>query len=887
MSISVRRSLCLCTLAAFLFGCQSSPQPSNDPDDDNTAVRPAIDALDRATADSRDRRIRKLSYEATIDIASSEQEFSGETLIRFELTNASSDLTLDFTGGSLDNISVNGAQLSPAYNGYFITLPAAALKPGANAIEIAYRRPFGHDGTGLHRFVDPEDDRTYMHSYLWPYYANRVIPSFDQPSLKARFKLQVIAPENWEVVSTMPGTARSHSAATRLWSFDETPPISTYFFSLHAGPYHIWRDDSGDVPLRLMARQSLARYVAAEEWLEITQNGMTYFQDYFDIPYPFDKYDQLIVPEFNIGGMENAAAVTYTEFYVQRQPSNLVQRERRAGTILHELAHMWFGDLVTHDWWNGMWLNESFATQMASLSLAETTDFGDQWHKYFTDSKTAAYALDSRVTTHPIELPVTSTTQFAELFDAITYQKGGSALHQLRYRIGPENYRRGVSNYLKDNAWGTTTLADFIQHHSNASGTDLSTWSKNWLTRPGFNTLGAEAVCESGIISSVIVTQTAPDEWPFLRSHHSMLALYDFNAEQKLVVMLELPIVIDGAREEIEMPGNTPCPVLLNPNFGDWTYAKIAVSDADAQLLTDYLAAIEDPLSRSMFLQSLYDKAMAGGIPIADYVRLALKLADTEQNFRVLEQLTDTLAESIHMLQRLRPETNSVLPRLLDDVEVLGLRQAEFADSQDLKRLWFDLFLDVASSRAALGTSRALLEGRTDIEGLEMSQDYRWRLLSILSKGKAYGVPELWQAEIENDSSDLGQRNLLTAQAAVPVLANKERWVDELQSPTTITNLSRQRAVMAQLFPATQTKLQLQLLTRILGALPQMSRSADTYFLSSYTASLLTPMCTAESSALMQATLDEFGAELHPTVRKFLLEAHQADVECDALRAVQ
>lgn len=534
-----------------------------------------------------------------------------------------------------------------------------------------------------------------------------------------------------------------------------------------------------------------------------------------------------------------------------------------------------------------MWLNESFATQMASLALAETTDFGDQWHKFFTDGKTAAYALDSRVTTHPVEMPVTSTTQFAELFDAITYDKGGSALHQLRYRVGPEIYRRGVSAYLKDNAWGTTTLADFIQHHSDASGTDLSTWSEKWLTRPGFNTLGAAAVCEEGMVRTVIVTQTAPDEWPFLRSHHSMLALYDFNAEQELVVTLELPIIMDGARKEIEMPANTPCPALLNPNFGDWTYAKIAISDSDAQLLNDHLAAIEDPLSRSMFLQSLYDKAMAGEMPIANYVRLALNLADTEQNFRVLEQLTGTLAASIHMLQRLRPETDKVLPRLLDDVEELGLKQAHFAESQDLKRLWFDLFLNVASSRAALGTSRALLDGRTDIEGLEMSQDYRWRLLSILSKGKAYGVPRLWQTEIENDPSDLGQRNLLTVQAATPVLENKKHWVDELQSPTSINNLSRQRAVMAQLFPATQTELQLQLLTRILGALPQMSRSADTYFLSSYTASLLTPMCTAESSALMQATLDEFGEELHPTARKYLREAHQADVECEALRAAQ
>lgn len=887
MPVAIRGLLSLFVLCLISYGCHSPAVIPNDTGATGLVPRPAVDALDRATANSREQRVSNLRYSATIDIASDADKFAGAVQIEFDLSDATMDLTLDFTGGTVLETVLNGQALTPAYNGFFVTLPAASLKLGPNSLRVSYQRPFGHDGTGLHRFEDSEDGRTYMHSYLWPYYANRVIPSFDQPGLKATFNLQVIAPTGWEVVSTMPGLAAAHTAGTRLWTFTETPKISTYYFSLHAGPYHIWSDNTGDVPLRLMARQSLAKYVAAEEWLGITQNGMTYFQDYFDIPYPFEKYDQLIVPEFNIGGMENAAAVTYTESYVQRQPSNRAQRERRAGTILHELAHMWFGDLVTHDWWNGMWLNESFATQMASLALAETTDFGDQWHKFFTDSKTAAYALDSRVTTHPVEMPVASTTQFAQLFDAITYNKGGSALHQLRYRVGPDDYRRGVSAYLKDHAWGTTTLDDFIRHQGAAAGTDLTTWSNNWLMKPGFNTLAAEPVCQDGTVQSVIVTQTAPAEWPFLRTHYTQLALYGFDTGQKLVVTGELPIVIDGARKEFEIAADAPCPALLNPNYGDWTYAKIAISDSDTALLSEHLAAIEDPLSRSMFLQSLYDKSMTGGMPLADYVRLALRLAENEQSFRVLEQITKTLAASIHMMQRLRPDTSETLPRLLDDVEVQSLKQAHFAESQDLKQLWFKLFLDVASSDAALGTSRALLDGRTDIEGLAMSPDIRWQLLTVLSKGNAPGVNALLQKEIASDPSDLGQRSLLTAQAAAPDLANKQYWVDELQVPVTVTNLARQRAVMAQLFPATQTALQLQLLTRILSALPQMSREADTYFLSSYTASLLKPMCTRESSALMQTALDEFHAGLHPTVLKFLREAHQADVECEALRDSQ
>jgi aminopeptidase N len=636
-----------------------------------------------------------------------------------------------------------------------------------------------------------------------------------------------------------------------------------------------------------MARQSLAEYVAVDEWFELTQKGMSFYKDYFDIPYPFAKYDQMIVPEFNIGGMENVAAVAFSESYVQRQQSNRAQRERRASVVLHELAHMWFGDLVTHDWWNGMWLNESFATQMATLAQIETTEFTNKWHGYFTVSKQRAYERDSRVTTHPIEMVVGSTDMFTSLWDAITYQKGGSVLKQLQYRVGAENYRLGVSAYLKEYSYGNTELADFIRHQSEASGIDLSDWSDEWLLSPGFNTLAAESVCEDGIIKSVNITQTAPEAWPYLRTHETELAFYAFDANGDLKVSNALPITIDSAYTEIPVPGGQACPVLINPNYNDWTFARIGISSSDEAVLSEHLAKIEDPLSRSMFLAALFDKSKAGDMPLAAYLRQALSLADSEENIRVLEQISASLSWAVHRMQRLSPETDRALPRLLDDVESLALKKAHIAATRDLKQFWFSLFLNVASSDAALGTTRALLDGKADIEGIEISSDVRWQLLMILSRHDAPGIAELLAAESERDPSDLGQRNLLTAQAAAPNAANKEHWVDELQSPQAITNLARQRAVMYGLFPASQADLQLELLTKILSSLPQMSRDADQYFLRSYASILLTPMCRSESNALMQATLDEFGGELNPTALRFLREAHQADVECQALRMAQ
>lgn len=880
----IRRTLALLTIlssALLVISCQQDLQ--NEP----VQARAAVDALSRTTADARKARISNLKYDALVDIASSEDEFVGEVSIQFDLSDVSSALTLDFTGGTLNSVRVNGEPITDAYNGYYITLPAERLQTGSNIVDIAYRHPFGNDGTGVHRFVDPEDGLIYLHSYLWPYYANRLVPSFDQPSLKANFSLRVIAPESWSVFSMSPGTPQPDSDGTRLWTFAKTPKIATYMFSLHAGPYKIWSDDSGDVPLRLMARQSLAPYVAVDEWFEITRKGMTFYNNYFDIPYPFEKYDQLIVPEFNIGGMENAAAVSFSEGYVQRQTSDREQRESRAGVILHELAHMWFGDLVTHDWWNGMWLNESFATQMATLSLVETTEFTDQWHGYFTNSKKAAYHRDSRVTTHPIEMAVRSTDEFTILFDAITYQKGGSVLKQLQHRVGAENYRQGVSAYLKENAYGTTNLSDFIGHQGKSAGIDLGDWSDEWLLTAGFNTLAVEARCDGVLLSSITITQSATADQPQLRTHSVDLALYNFDADGSLVVATAIPVLVEGERTSVEVPEGQTCPEIVNPNHNDWAFAKIALSANDEALLNEHLGDVADPLSRSMFLAALFDNAMAGDISIAAYVRQVLRLAETEKNFRVLEQIAGSLVGAANMMQRLRPETAEVLHRVLSDIEELSLRRAHFVETQDLKWLWMNTFLNVVSSEAGLGTAKALLDGNAEIDGIELSPEIRWWLIIILSRHNADDTADLLAAEIERDPSDFGQRSLLSARAAAPNIANKEQWVDELQTPQLLTSLAKQRAVIGELFPPTQTDLQLKMLEKILSALPQMSREADPYFLSSYATMLLTPMCRLESNALMQATLDDFSVQLNPTALRFLREAHQRDVECQSLRQAQ
>jgi len=851
------------------------------------ATRESSDALDHATASARKARVSDVEYDLHIDLHGSEDAFTGEVHIHYNLSDAATDLTLDFGGGTVRDLRINGTPVPVAYNGFFLTLPAEALRAGENSVVVAYEHDYGEDGTGLHRFVDPEDRRTYLYTYLWPYYANRLFPAFDQPNLKASISLTVLAPEDWTVVSTGVGEKQSAAEGASLWRFDTTPKMSTYVFSLHAGPYRIWEDTADGLPIRLMARQSLAGFVAVDEWMDVTRRGLKYYGEYFDIPYPFNKYDQLIVPDFNIGAMENIAAVTFTEGYVQRQPSDRSQRESRASVILHEMAHMWFGNLVTHDWWNGLWLNESFATQMAAMASAATTEFKDTWHGFFIDAKARAYARDSKVTTHPIEVPIESTNEFFTVFDAITYQKGSSVLKQLAHHTGEEGYRRGVSAYLKAFSYGTTELSDFIGHIESSTDMDLGHWTDEWLYKPGFNTLRAGIACDDDRLRELRINQTAPENDPYLRTHQTEVALYYFDDDGNPGTTDVLAAELSGASTVVQGTEERPCPALVNPNHNDWTYAKVALNDRDVEVLSRSLEELPEPLARSMFLAALFDRAMAGDMPIADYVDHAMRLSQSESNIRVQQQLSGSLIAAVDAMQRLRPETNEALARLVPVLEELSLRQAQNSATDDVKRTWFNTWLGVVSSEDGLETVKDLLEGSTDVPGIEMSADLRWQLLTILSASGATGVEEMLALERSSDTSDFGVKSALTAAAARPDPANKAAWISELQNPETVTGLARQRAVMAGLFPANQTGLQLESLSQILEALPELSESADPYFLSSYTSVLLTPMCRPESVAQLQSALDEQSDRLNSTALRFLREAHQADRECLALRAVQ
>jgi aminopeptidase N len=833
-----------------------------------SASREVADKLTQQQAISRKERISNITYALSIDLVSNPDAYQGKVTTTFELSSNNKELTIDFTGGSVSAVELNGAPVEVNYNGYFVTLPAASLQQGSNTLHIDYAHPYDQDGTGLHRFTDPEDGLTYLYTYLWPYYSNRLFPNFDQPNLKANYEMTVKAKGDWQVVSSMMEDSIVEDGENKVWHFPLSKKFSSYIFSLHAGPYKVWSDMAGVVPIRLMARQSLAEYVAADEWLEFTKMGLTHYKNYFDIAYPFDKYDQVIVPDFNIGAMENVGAVTFAESYVQRGPSNRFQTQRRAGTILHEMAHMWFGDLVTKDWWNGLWLNESFATLMSSIAVSKLPEFSDLWHDFYLSTNLAAIDADNKVSTHPIEVPVPSTNDFFAVFDAITYQKGASVLNQLSHYTGQENFRLGVSNYLKVHAWGNTELKDFIAAQSKQSGLELTSWAEDWLYKAGVNNIKAEFSCSDGKITHFTIHQSAPEDYPYLRSQRTQLALFKLK-DTDMQPYFVAPITIAGSDSDITVADSLACPDLAYPNYQGWSYAEVELDDMSKGNALDAVNKSTDPLLRSMLWTSILDSKETS-------LEQVIATIETEQNDRIIFQVLNEVINKLNTLERQGSDTVEPITAKLEAMLWRQLTQGSSSKSTRIIRL--------QSYVNALRTDRAqqhlveLLEDKVTLPSLPITQEYRWLLIKRLATLGNKQARNYIANETIRDQSDAGKRATIAAESALPDKVIKQAWLNKFLDNKSPVPLSNQRAAMENMFPANQLALQQALLPDMLAALPMIKSDRDNYYQSSYARELFAGICSKDGLKQMEAALNK--DSIGTTLYRFLSENVQAAREC-------
>src|SRR4051794_6439727 len=489
--------------------------------------------LTRVEAQERAGLVAPSAYEIELDLTRGPEIFGSTTTVRFTGTPGASTF-IDAITRTVHSVTLNGKSLDPAAvsDGIRIQLPELEAE---NELTIVADAMYTNTGEGLHRFVDPVDDEVYLYSQFEVPDSRRMYAVFEQPDLKATFRFTITAPARWQVVSNQPAPEPVVNGDTATWSFEPTPKLSSYITALIAGPYQVVRDeltsaDGRTIALGAFARASLFEYLDADYVFDITKKGFAFFERIFGVPYPFDKYDQLFVPEYNAGAMENAGAVTFVESYVFRSKVSDAIRERRVVTILHELAHMWFGDLVTMKWWNDLWLNESFAEYISTLATAEATEWTEAWTTFNIMEKSWGYTQDQLPSTHPIVADIPDLEAVQVNFDGITYAKGASVLKQLVAWVGREPFLEGVGQYFQKHAFGNTELRDLLAELEATSGRDLTSWSASWLETAGVNTLSPEIDTDAdGWITSFGIRQTATEAQPTIRPHRLGIGFYELD----------------------------------------------------------------------------------------------------------------------------------------------------------------------------------------------------------------------------------------------------------------------------------------------------------------------------------------------------------------------
>ncbi len=796
----------------------------------------------------RAQQVRDVAYDLDVELVPAAPQMQGQVKLSFNLLHRDTDLTIDFRGGEVLGVKWNGKPFTNfKYNSEFLTIPREALVVGPQVAEITYSVPYSRMGSGIYRFKDPEDQRVYVYTDFEPYDASLFMPCFDQPDLKATYLLSVMAPADWTVVAnTKESQVERAGAEFKKWFFPRTAKFSTYILALIAGPFKIWESKAGDIPLRLLARQSMAKYVDPEEWFSTTKQGFKFFNGYFDYKYPFKKYDQAIVPDFNAGAMENVAAVTFSERFVRRGKPTRSQRMDLAGVILHEMAHMWFGNLVTMKWWNDLWLNESFATFMATKALVAATPFKDAWTPFAVEEKEWAYWEDQLVTTHAIVTPVENTDRAFANFDGITYAKGASSLKQLNFLLGENVFRDGVRRYFKKHAYGNTELGDFMGALAEASGRNLNQWTKEWLETPGLSRIRSEVVCQSGRIERLSIVQTPPIEFPQARDQRLKVSLWYLDSKGALRPKVVRAVEVREKMDMADLKGQA-CPELVFANAEDHAYGRLVLDEKSLAAVMKHGAGIADDEVKGVLVASIWNQVVEGELPVQSFLALAQRMLPSIKNLDIARGVSERVVgrgaaefRAISYLPRTTPSEARERTAQVESWVQLYARLLDRAEpGSDWQKLWMDGFAHLAESRAALSRLESWLSGRETRVQKSMDQDRRWFVLTAIRRFGGDPEGALIAAEKARDSSSRGYEASLAAEAIFPNPLAKRGWLERMTAPQQMT-LAQIRSVARNLLPEEQDQSRSALEKPILDVLGKL-KSTDEAELASTLARFATP----------------------------------------------
>jgi aminopeptidase N len=745
--------------------------------------------LNQVEAAERARLLEVTGYDIALDLTDGsgnpgDATFRSTTEVTFRCAEPDAQTFIEVAAAGLRSAVLNGSPVDTsgwsAENGLTLTGLTAE-----NTLVIDADFAYSASGQGLQRSVDPVDKETYLYSQFETADAQRVYACFDQPDLKSVFTWHATVPAHWTVVSNMP--ADHHEPAgpgAKTVHFTPSVPMSTYITALCAGPYHEVRDEHDGIGLGAYCRASMAQYMDADQLFLVTKQGFDFFHEQFGVRYPLPKYDQLWVPDFNAGAMENFGCVTHAEaHYIFRSQVTDFEYEQRANTILHELAHMWFGDLVTMRWWNDLWLNESFAEWASHWCNTRATRFTDAWTTFLSVRKNWGYRQDQLSSTHPVYCEMPDLEAVEVNFDGITYAKGASVIKQLVAYVGLDSFLAGLRAYFQRHAWGNATFDDLLTELETASGRELRKFAAQWLETAQVNTLRPEiGIGPDGAYTSVVVRQEAPAAYPTMRTHRIGVGLYDLRGD-RLVRRDLLELDVTGERTEIPALTGVPAADVLLLNDDDLTYAKLRLDERSMATVVQHIAGFDSSLARALCWAAAWDMTRDAELAGRDYVALVRSGLPAERDINLTTATLRQAAATLTMYAdpAWAPEGWAGLA----DTARTALYAAEPGSGFQLA--WARTFIGAARSDADLATLRGWLNDTGKPEGLTVDTELRWSLLEALAALGAATDAEIGE-ELDSDRTASGEREAALARALLPTPENKERVWRELTGDAELPN---------------------------------------------------------------------------------------------------
>lgn len=759
--------------------------------------------LTQIEAEERKGIIANPAYVVSLDLTQGVETFTSTATITFDATAGESSF-LDLIAPQLDSIVINGEQQDPATVFVDDRIVLNDLK-AHNRVDVTATCAYSRTGEGLHRSVDPADGKVYLYSQFEVPDARRVYAVFDQPDLKATFDFTVVAPQSWIVLSNSPvdsveplagktaaGTLeQAADEGIQRWVFKQTPMMSTYLTAFVAGPYAQWtsqyaNEDGRTVPMGLYCRQSLKQAFEGDvqSVFDVTKKGFAFYAKTWGVPYPYAKYDQVFVPEYNAGAMENIALVTLRDSYIFESKVSGAVINRRVETVLHELAHMWFGDYVTMKWWNDLWLNESFAEFMSTLATSEATEHSDDWATFCSGEKGWALAEDQMPTTHPIVAPIHDLNDTYVNFDGITYAKGASVLKQLVAYVGRAKFFEGIHSYLNKHAYGNATLNDLLAELSQASGRDLDAWSKLWLEQSGINTITADIDTDGeGVITKASLIQTAPEAFPVLRPHRIAIGFYNPDESGKIVRTERFELDVDGERTDINAIIGLKRPKFILVNDDDLTYTKLRFDKTSLNFAEANLYAFDDSLARAIIWSSLWDMTRDAQFPAERFITLSLKALSTERQATSFRYSLSNVAVAVHYY--VAPQRRASIMKLVAQSLWKLVLAAQPGSDEQFQLL--SAYLGYGVDDDFEDNAQGLLSGALQLEGLEIDNSMRWSIMYALAANGLIGEAQI-DEELSKRETTENREKAYAAKAARPS-AEAKKWAwDEAMNDERLTN---------------------------------------------------------------------------------------------------